>query len=218
MMMQTESRPSFLTTPFDSSQSLKFTFIPQNHPNFVDGHANSHDNIGNFSYLQSWSSFQDSHHHQEQLNHFGASSASLTSTGNVSPDSQPICFKKRAGPKRKHFPTQEKERKRSRANEQERQRMRQINVALDVLRNVLRSRAVKEFHQPPVLRYERHKESKIKTLKTAIAYIKFLKRMKEQIDQQERAQEPIPCDSRPRPSIDYDHFRPLSIDINNFRC
>jgi hypothetical protein len=63
-----------------------------------------------------------------------------------------------------------KEQKRDRANEQERRRMKQINDALDDLRLVLRDKPI------PVLpmSVQKHRESKIKTLTAAIAYIKFL--------------------------------------------
>ena len=64
----------------------------------------------------------------------------------------------------------DKEQKRDRANEQERRRMKQINDALDDLRLVLRDKPI------PVLpaSVQKHRESKIKTLTAAIAYIKFL--------------------------------------------
>lgn len=60
--------------------------------------------------------------------------------------------------------------KRDRANEQERRRMKQINNALDNLRLVLRDKPIP--HLPASV--QKHRESKIKTLTAAIAYIKFL--------------------------------------------
>lgn len=133
-------------------------------------------------------------------------STSTTSSPSSPEPSQP----KRVGQPKREILDPAKKRKRDKANDDERKRMGEINKALLGLKEKRRN-SVYELGSPPLhrqdMKHVKHRESKIKTLRWAIQYIKDLRAILDAYDDADASKSP--------PSLEYCDYRPLTIKLED---